>query len=63
VGNAIEFTIKNSAGGAYTITVDAGADGTAKGSMTIAQSNSKRFLLIMTSATTYDVYSLGTVVH
>jgi len=63
VGNAIEFTIKNSAGGAHTITVAAGADGTAKGTMTIAQNNTKRFLLIMTAATTYDVYSLGTVVH
>lgn len=63
VGNAIEFTIKNSAGGAHTITVAAGTDGTAKGTMTIAQNNSKRFLLIMTSATEYDVYSLGTVVH
>jgi len=63
IGNAIEFTIKNSAGGAYTITVAAGTDGTAKGTMTIAQNNSKRFLLIMTAAATYDVYSLGTVVH
>jgi len=63
IGNAIEFTIKNSSAGAYTITVAAGADGTAKGTMTIAQNNTKRFLLIMTAATTYDVYSLGTVVH
>jgi len=63
IGNAIEFTIKNSAGGAHTITVAAGADGTGKGTLTIAQNNSKRFLLIMTAATTYDVYSLGTVVH
>jgi len=63
IGNAIEFTIKNSAGGAYTITVAAGTDGTTKGTMTITQSNTKRFLLIMTAAATYDVYSLGTVVH
>jgi len=63
IGNAIEFTIKNSAGGAYTITVAGGTGGTAKGTMTIAQSNTKRFLLIMTAAATYDVYSLGTVVH
>ena len=63
VGNAVEFTIKNSAGGAYTITVAAGTDGTAKGTMTVAQNNTKRFLLIMTAAATYDVYSLGTVVH
>jgi hypothetical protein len=63
VGNAIEFTIKNSAGGAYTITVAVGTGGTGKGTLTIAQNNSKRFLLIMTAAATYDVYSLGTVVH
>jgi len=63
IGNAIEFTVKNSAAGAHTITVAAGNDGTAKGTMTIAQNNTKRFLLIMTAAATYDVYSLGTVVH
>ena len=63
IGNAFEFTIKNSAGGAHTITVAAGANGTGKGTLTIAQDNTKRFLLIMTAAATYDVYSLGTVVH
>jgi len=63
VGNAIEFTIKNSADASETITVGAGTGGTTKGTMTIAQNNSKRFMLIVTSATTYDVYSLGTVVH
>jgi len=63
IGNAFEFTIKNSAAGAHTITVAAGANGTGKGTLTIAQNNSKRFLLIMTAAATYDVYSLGTVVH
>lgn len=63
IGNAIEFTVKNSAGGAHTITVAGGTGGTDKGTMTIAQNNTKRFLLIMTAAATYDVYSLGTVVH
>ena len=63
VGNAIEFTIKNSAAGAYTITVAGGTGGTAKGTMTIAQNNTKRFMLVLTAAATYDVYSLGTVVH
>ena len=63
IGNAFEFTIKNSSAGANTITVAAGANGTGKGTLTIAQNNSKRFLLIMTAAATYDVYSLGTVVH
>ena len=63
VGNAIEFTIKNSGADADAITVAGGTGGTAKGTMTIAQNNSKRFLLIMTAAATYDVYSLGTAVH
>ena len=63
IGNAIEFTIKNSGADADAITVAGGEGGTAKGTMTIAQNNSKRFLLIMTAAATYDVYSLGTVVH
>ncbi len=63
IGNAIEFTVKNSAGGAHTITVASGVGGTDKGTMTIAQDNSKRFMLIVTGATTYDCYSLGTVTH
>jgi len=63
IGNAIEFTIKNSSAGAYTITTAAGDGGTGKGTLTIAQNNTKRFLLIMTAAATYDYYSLGTVVH
>ena len=63
IGNAIEFTIKNSAPGAHAITVASGVGGTDKGTMTIAQNNSKRFMLICTAATTYDLYSLGTVVH
>ncbi|OPL10755.1 MAG: hypothetical protein AVO38_16315 [delta proteobacterium ML8_D] len=63
IGNAIEFTVKNSSAGAHVITIAAGTDGTTKGTMTIAQNNTKRFLLIMTSATEYDLYSLGTVEH
>ena len=60
VGNAIEFTVKNSSAGANDITVASGVGGTDKGTMTIAQNNIKRFLLIVTGATTYDCYSLGT---
>lgn len=63
VGNAIEFIVKNSADASETITIAAGTGGTTKGTMTITQNNSKRFLLIVTGAATYDVYSLGTVVH
>lgn len=63
IGNAIEFTVKNSAGGAHTITVASGVGGTDKGTMTVEQNNIKRFLLIVTGATTYDCYSLGTATH
>jgi hypothetical protein len=63
IGDAFEFTIRNTADAAETITVAAGTGGTASGTMTIAQNNSKRFLLRIDSATAYTVYSLGTVVH
>lgn len=66
VGSAFEFTIRNTAGAAETITVAAGTGGTMTGTATIAQNNSKRFLLVMTAVgatPTYDVHSLGTVVH
>lgn len=63
VGNAFEFTIRNTADAAETITVTAGTGVTLSGTMTIAQSNSKRFLALVTAATTVTIYSLGTVVH
>ncbi|MDF1592596.1 MAG: hypothetical protein P1P89_13860 [Desulfobacterales bacterium] len=63
VGNSFEFTIKNDADAAETITVTAGVDVTLIGTMTIAQNNSKRFLCVVTAATTVTIYSLGTVVH
>jgi hypothetical protein len=31
--------------------------------MTIAQNNSRRFLAVVTGATTVTIYSMGTVVH
>ena len=63
VGNSFEFTIRNTADAAETITVTAGTDVTLSGTMTIAQNNSKRFLCVVTSDTEVSVYSLGTVVH
>jgi len=63
VGNSFEFTIQNTADAAETITVTAGTDVTLTGTMTIAQSNSKRFLCVVTASTTVTIYSLGTVVH
>ena len=62
-GTAFEFTIRNTADASETITVAAGTGGTTSGTMTIAQNNSKRFLVVFTSASAYTVYSLGTVVH
>lgn len=63
VGNSFEFTIRNTADADETITVTAGADVTLSGTMTIAQNNTKRFLCVVTAATTATIYSLGTIVH
>lgn len=67
VGSSFEFTIRNTADAAETITVTAGASVTLSGTMTIAQNNSKRFLAVVTNATgaaeAVTIYSLGTVVH
>lgn len=65
-GTAFEFTIRNTADAAETITITAGTGVTLSGTMTIAQNNSKRFLLQFTntgSTPTATLYSLGTVVH
>lgn len=62
-GTSFIFTIRNTAGAAETITVTAGVGCTLSGTMTIAQNNSKSFLVVFTSTTAYTVYSLGTVVH
>ena len=48
VGNTFEFTIRNTADAAETITVTAGTGVTLSGTMTIAQNNSKRFLCVVT---------------
>lgn len=63
VGDSFEFTIRNAADAAETITVTAGTGVTLSGTMTITQNNSKRFLCVVTAATTVTIYSLGTVVH
>lgn len=63
VGQSFEFIIRNTADAAETITVASGSGGTDSGTMTIAQNNSKRFLVRIDSATAYTLYSLGTVVH
>jgi len=65
--SSFEFTIRNTADAAETITLTAGAGVTLSGTMTIAQNNSKRFLAVVTNAGSgteaVTIYSLGTVVH
>jgi len=66
-GTAFEFTIRNTANAAETITVESGSGGTDSGTMTIAQNNTKRFMVLFTNTSpgseAYTLYSLGTVVH
>ena len=62
-GTSFEFTIRNTADAAETITVTTNTGWTLSGTMTIAQNNSKRFKVVFTSATAATLYSLGTVVH
>jgi len=64
VGTAFDFTIRNTADAAETITVAAGTGGTTSGTMTIAQNNQKAFRVVVTGVTSpaYTVYSLGTIV-
>lgn len=67
VGSSFEFTIRNTADAAETITLTAGSGVTLSGTMTIAQNNSKRFLCRLDNITSgseaVTIYSLGTVVH
>ncbi len=67
VKSSFEFTIRNTADAAETITLTAGASVTLSGTMTIAQNNSKRFLAVATDVgagtEAVTIYSLGTIVH
>jgi hypothetical protein len=67
VGSAFEFTVRNDADAAETITVAGGSGVTPSGTMTIAQNNTKRFMVVFTNVTAASeaatLYSLGTVVH
>ena len=62
VGDSFEFTIRNIADGAETITLTGGVGVTIDGTATIEQSNQKTFLVVKTSETTVTLYSMGTVV-
>jgi hypothetical protein len=68
VGTAFEFTVRNTADANETITVAApGVPVTLSGTMTIAQNNSKTFLVVLTNVgagtEAVTVYSLGTSTH
>jgi len=64
IGSGFVFTIRNTADAAETITVTAGTGVTLSGTMTVAQNNSKEFLVVCTNAAkgsaAFTVYSLGT---
>ncbi len=66
-GAFFEFVIRNTADGAETITVTAGSGVTLSGTMTIAQNNSKIFMVRIDDATAgaeaVTIYSVGTLVH
>jgi len=64
VGDSFDFTIRNTADAAETITLTANTAMTMSGTMTIAQNNSKTFRVVITGVTSpaATVYSLGTVV-
>lgn len=66
-GQRFQFTIRNTATAAETITILAGTGVTISGTATIAQNNTKRFEVEFTNTNAgseaYTCYSLGTFVH
>jgi hypothetical protein len=66
VGSSFEVEMRNTADAAETITITAGAGVTLSGTMTIAQNNGKRFLVVLDNVTAgaeaVTIYSLGTKV-
>lgn len=62
-GLSFDFTIRNTADAAETITLTVNTGVTISGTATIAQNNSKTFRWVFTDHDTAVVYSLGTVVH
>lgn len=63
IGASFMFTIRNTAGAAETITLTTNTGITLSGTMTIAQNNSKTFMVVVTGAAAITVYSIGTFVH
>ena len=67
VGSSFNVTIRNTADAAETITVAGGAGVTTSGTMTIAQNNTREFVVVLDNVTESSeactIYSLGTSVH
>ena len=61
VGTCIEFTHRNIADAAETITVAPGAGMTMSCTLTIAQNQQKTWKIVVTGATTVNAYSMGAV--
>ena len=60
IGQSFELIVQNDADAAETITMSANTGLTLTGIMTIAENNSKRFLIAVLSSTTVEVTSMGT---
>jgi hypothetical protein len=67
VGLSFQFILRNTSDAAETITVTAGAGCTISGTATVAQSNSKLFVVVLDNVgagtEAYTIYSIGTFVH
>lgn len=65
VGTTRRILIRNTTGAAYTITVSGGTGVTISGTNTIAQNNTREFLLVVTnvSSPAVTLYSVGTYTH
>lgn len=51
-GDSFEFAVNNKSAGSNTITVAAGADGSVDGTVTVAQNVVRKFLVVISSAST-----------
>ena len=59
VGQTYTLEIRNSSGSANTATMTTNTGLTLHGTMTIAQNVTRRFLVVLTSLTAVDIWSLG----
>lgn len=58
-GTSFEFTIRNTADANETITLTAGSSVTLSGNMVIPWNTTKRFICVMTAATTCTIYAIA----